>query len=95
MGMAITIPPLEPGWTPATLDVFTDFGSALHVAYGALAASVPISFGVVLFAVMAGYEATKSAGGESWQRIGGVWVEFAIGMTAALLAKRAQAKGKR
>jgi hypothetical protein len=96
MGMLITLQPLEQnaGWTPATLDIFSDFGSVLHLLYGGMAASVPCDWGFLMFALMAGYEATKAAGGESWQRIGGVWVEFAIGMGAVLAVKHFK-KGKR
>lgn len=94
LGLTVTIPPLESGWTPASIDVFTDMGSALHLAYGAFAGAMPFDVTLLLFALMAGYEATKAAGGESWQRIGGVWVEFAIGLGAGLVAQRLQKKGR-
>ena len=87
LGYALQINPVLPGWTPATIDVFTDFGSAFHVLLGAVAASVPPDWAILILAAVAGYDATKAANGESWSRIGGVWVEFAAGMAGALVVK--------
>ena len=87
LGYTLQINPVIPGWTPATIDVFTDIGSAFHVLLGVVAASCPPDWGLLILAAFAGYEATKAANGESWSRIGGVWVEFAAGMGAALVVK--------
>jgi len=87
LGSAITIDEQVPGWTPATIDVFSDWGSVFHVLVGAATTYVPPEFRNGLLALFAGYEASKSANGESWERIAGVWVEVGIGILGALALK--------
>jgi hypothetical protein len=70
---------------PASIVMFTDSGSAWHVAMGILAGAVPDPWNLATVAMFSGYEVSKLGAGESAQRTGGKFVEFGIGILLAAL----------
>jgi len=74
---------------PARPIVFTDGGSAAHVAIGALAGYLGPTWGLALAMAFVGYQLSQVSQGVSWERTGGEVIEFALGAAiAALVAKR-------
>lgn len=73
---------------PAKIDVFTDAGSALHVAAGLGLALLPVPWSLVGLAFFAAYELSKASAGEPWTRTGGKFAELGLGMLAGKAVKR-------
>ena len=86
MGALFTVP-FSGADHPAKLDVFADAGSIAHITAGFLAGFIPAPYEVATLAVFTGYQVSQAETGESWQRTGGEFIEFAIGI---LLAKLVQ-----
>lgn len=77
------------GGCPAAVDMFSDAGSVWHLGLGMLAGSdlVTPSEKVMLFAAFTGYQVSQAESGETWCRIGGEFIEFALGMLLGTQAK--------
>ena len=74
---------------PASIVMFTDSGSAWHVAMGILAGIVPEPWNLATVAMFSGYEVSKLGTGESAERTGGKFIEFGIGLLLAALIRLA------
>ena len=75
---------LEGGLHPASVDLFTDSMSLVHVGLGMLAGSLPPEYSVLILAAFIGYQVSQATTGEPWTRTGGEFIEFALGMAAML-----------
>lgn len=79
------------GTHPAKVDVFTDIGSLGHLALGFGVAALGAPGGSATLAAFIGYEVSKLDSGETWARIGGKFIELAIGIIlGALLLRRSR-----
>ena len=69
---------------PANLRVFTDGGSACHVAWGAFAGILddPVET-IAVLTLFTGYQLSQAQAGEPLSRVGGELVEFGLGLLAA------------
>ena len=65
---------------PAYFDTFTDSGSLCHVLVGFVAGQLRPHDAIATSALFAGYQLSQRHSGESWPRIGGELIEFALGM---------------
>jgi hypothetical protein len=74
---------MRPCPIPAHTVIFTDQGSAWHLAMGAIAGVVPPPWNLAAVAMFTGYEVSKLKNGESAARTGGKFLEFGLGLVAA------------
>jgi hypothetical protein len=73
---------VQTGGHPASVELFADSGSIVHLLFGMLAGSYMVApkDSVLMLAAFTGYQVSQAQSGESWSRTGGEFLEFAIGM---------------
>jgi hypothetical protein len=71
---------------PAQVQMFCDAGSVAHFLYGMVAGSDVVGSrgAVVMLSLFIGYQVSQLEAGASWSRTGGEFLEFAVGMLAAM-----------
>ena len=65
---------------PANVDIFSDIYSAVHVALGAIVGNLPPNDQLMAFSLFIGYQLSQIGSGESFERTGGEFIEFATGV---------------
>ena len=70
---------------PACVEIFSDWGSFFHVAAGAVVATLPAEWALIVALAFTGYQISQIASGQSYQRTGGELIEFALGMAGMLV----------
>jgi hypothetical protein len=84
--LALNSESAKTGGYPATVEMFADAGSFVHVLVGYLAGSKIASpkLSVAVLAAFIGYQVSQAESGEPWSRTGGEFLEFALGFLGGM-----------